>query len=690
MNTEYYRKAELFAWMPLTGFDKDLPDKGVTQLLDRTGFTLHGVNLFVFHSDIVNQHTGMDTVRTLPPDNCSYYANPYNEERCRQEWTNHDLRALAGELNKRGVECFISIMGVTLNNRFHDEWITDHPELMGMYRNNTWTINVLKRFANGTYYEDFFADKLCQVMLDYGFSGLHVADNFCPQGGTLANGDFSMDMVEQFIAYSGTVFPEDLLSRREDTRENINLRGDWIWENCRAEWITFFGWRWEMFWKKICGRLHAIGRKVFVLGMYCSDPFDTLYCKGVDLRKIVRSGVDYLMPNMAANGSSIARNRPWPYYQWANMMCLSDAFTNGARKLNMLGVKDAAEEWDMLHHAPTFLDRDISFLASYYRRTDKGIKRCLDGYNICLADGIYEEEWKWLRERFDIAFDKLPQKALAPTLVWSDAAFDNTLPAYIESRRWTLHKFIYELNWAGAHTGAIVRTEHITDACGDLFVPNFDLLSEAEKKQLAAYRGGAVIATAASASDFCPEQLSISCDIWFEDLYSPYKNYAFAFNLTLSEEKKKNILESLNEDDGSCGLSDPFHTAESNNTLREVMPYQKVSCGFVKALASLLKTPFAHILEATHPIIPMRMDDGAIRVYILNDDRLHYAEAKITTKQHIAKVSNVSKFPLLPVKFSDRDDFSFASSSEPGDMRTFRVLVPQGGLGIVDIYLREE
>jgi len=687
-NYNYFDKAELFAWMPLTGFDRDQPDKGVSALMERTQFTLHGVCLFLFHADFVHHHNGMDEVRVLAPDNCSYYANPYNEERRRQEWTNHDLRTLTAELEKRGTHTYFSIMGVDLHNRFHEEWIEGHPELRQNLRDFTGTLNVLKRFSDGTYYEDYFADKICEVMQDYGFTGMHVADFFCPQTGTIWQGDFSLDMMDQFTAHTGIRFPDEILRETEDTPENITRRGDWIWANCRAEWIEFFAWRWEKFWEKICSRLHAIGKKVFVLGMYCTDPFQTLYSKGVDLRRIVNAGVDYLMPNMAANGSSISRGRPWPYFQWASMIPLSDAYADGARKLNMLGVKDAAEEWDMLHHAPTFLDRDISYLPSSFRYTGEGLKRCLDGYNICLADGIYKDEWTWLRERFSIAFSTVPKKILTPTLVWSDAAHRNMLREYIRTRRWTLHKFLYELNWEGAMCGAVVRTEHLTDACGTLFVPNFDLLSEEEKRQIADYKGGGVICTASAEGDFSPEAYGIRPEITFEDTNTPFRNAVFAWGLNLTDTKE--ITACLAEEDPSPILEDPFGAKESTNTLREPMPFQKVSAGFVRALAVLLKASLTDILESTHPVIPMLLEDGAIRLYILNNDRLHYAPALITMKQKIDRVQNVSKFPLLPVKFSEDGTFHFTSQDYPGELRTFRVLVPQGGLGIVDVYLREE
>ena len=677
-------KPQNFAWMPLTGFDKDLPDKGVSIFLDRCDKKVDGVCLFAYHPDIINQHEGIEEERILPPDNCSYFANPYNEERRRQEWTNHDLKDLCSTLRKNNVDCFLSVMGSQLNDKFHHEFITDHPELKSCFRDGDWNLNVLKRFKDGSYYQDFFADKITQVMLDYGFTGLHVSDNFCPQPASLYWGDFSKDLLEQFCLDGGYTLPEEIMNAPEGTPTN-NLRADYIWKNFRVEWITFMGNRWARFWKKICDAVHGINGKVFVLGMYCTDPFTTLYTKGVDLRKIVSAGVDYIMPNMHANASLLLRSRPWRYYEWANMIPFTDAFTNGGKKINMLTVKDSAEEWDILHHAPTLLERDVYLLPCYTRYTDKGLKRCLDGFNICLADGLYEQEWEWLNQRTKIAFDELPKKVLSPTVVWSDNAFDNVLTEYVKTRRWTIHKTVYELNKLGAITGGIVRAEDVSDECGDLFVANFDLLSNEEKQKIASYKGGRVIATA-STKDFSAKDYN--CDLYFEDNNSPFGLCAFGFNLNGNFDNQE-IQELLKDGTIMDGVEDLQNVNEIINTLNQFMPFASVSVGFLKAVAKLLNHTVEQLFESTHPLIPMQMHNGRIRIYAINDDLLHYGKAIITFKKGIEKVENVSKFPLLPVKFSDKKVFGFTTQDYPGGKRTFRLLIPQGGVSIVDVYPEE-
>ena len=94
-------------------------------------------------------------------------------------------------------------------------------------------------------------------------------------------------------------------------------------------------------------------------------------------------------------------------------------------------------------------------------------------------------------------------------------------------------------------------------------------------------------------------------------------------------------------------------------------------------------------MESTHPVIPMRLEDGRVRLYVVNDDRLNYGQAVITMKHDVEKVCNVSRFPLLPVKFTDDGTFNFMSRDYPGQSRTFRVLIPPGGVSIVDVCYKQ-
>lgn len=53
-------KSNHFIGMPLIEFDRDKEEKGVSEYLSQMGFVPKGVSVFLFHSDIFNQHGGID------------------------------------------------------------------------------------------------------------------------------------------------------------------------------------------------------------------------------------------------------------------------------------------------------------------------------------------------------------------------------------------------------------------------------------------------------------------------------------------------------------------------------------------------------------------------------------------------------------------------------------------------------
>jgi len=671
--------SKTFIWMPMIGFDREQPDKGASMIVNRAGFTPDAIAAFLFHEDFVHQYEGMDHEYTLPPDMCSYYASARNEERERQDWTNYDVRTLNRELSKLGVKPLLGIMGVQLGNKWHHEWLYDHPEIRVERRTGSYGLNVLKRFNDGTYYEDFFADKLCEVLTAYDFGGLQVADNFCPLGGSLCNGDFSLDMAEQFTEHTGIEIPKF---------ETTDERATWIWSNLRAEWVRFYGWRWAKFWKKICDRLHAIGKIAMVLGMYCTDPFETLYIRGVDLKLLSEAGVDILMPNIVPTGLRMTGRDDY-YYKLMAMAPLTSAYAPKSESISLLGVKDATEEWDVLHHAPVLLERDIYNLSGYLTDTGNGLKRSLDGLIMCLGDGIYADEWKWLRERFEVGFYDVNEidDVLAPSVVWSDTAFDNTLEAYMNTRRWTLHKYFYEMENHGVKYASIIRTDNldINKKTGTLFVPNFDLMSEDEKKLIAAYRNGPVICTAVKDSvDFAA--YGIEPTVYFEDKFSTVPACAFVFNYT--PENLDETLALTEVDDGSENLDDPFNAPETQNTLEWTLKFSKVNEGFVQALADILKASANDMFICDTPINVIRMKDGRYRLYVYNMlDK--YLRAAVTACKPVKKVDVISKFPLLPVKFmaTPGERVGFIATESDGTQSSFSVRLAPRGVSIVDVTL---
>ncbi len=672
-------------WIPLIGFDREKPDKGVGELISRMGFIPEAVSVFLFHADIVHLHDGVDHIRHLPPDNCAYYGSPRNEERERQNWTNLDLKCLVEHLNKAGVKPLLGIMGVSTNSARHKEWYSDHRELLTRIINPagvaTYSLHVLKRFSDGTYYEDFFADKVCEVLSDYGFSGLHVADNFCPppQSG-ISTLDYSVDMTNQFLIDTDISLPEKLMKEIHcDSDEAIIHRRDYIWYNLRQQWIEFYVKRWNGFWKKICNRIHEIGKTVAVNNAWCSEPFEAVYRYGVDYKGLVEAGVDCLIPETLPNGCHMndRTDHPvWRYHQYMTMSMFMNIYTPKATYKCLLGVKDVTEEWDVLHHAAPLLERDVYTLSSFFRKNDKGeLERCMDGFMVCLGDGIHKDEWQWLKERFDIAFKEIPQEVLAPTVLWSDTAMNALLPEYISSRRFTPHKYCYELAKRGAIMVTAARVEDIHSLHGPLFIPNFDLMSPKEQIGVAEYKGGVVICTASAMKGFQPEAVGVTPDLYFVDPWAKYKESVFVFGM--KDIDKEAIINSLNIPDNSPEFPCAPMYMQDPITFRGDMVFTKVSEGFLQALAYIVSISSNIQFKAKKAsCLAMRMKDGRYRLHIVNDDLHRYIGAEITAPKAIKRIDVVSKYPVLPPKRIGAD--------------TFIGRVTPGGLSIFDVWLEGE
>jgi hypothetical protein len=699
--------SQTYIWTPLIGFDKNQSDKGVKEYYSNLSFKPDAISLFVFCPDIVHHHDGMEAERILPPDNCNYYGNVRNEIRDIQPWTNHDLRELVLGLNNHHAETYIGLMGVFVDrdpdspepyNIGHREWLFDHPELVGVYRNANFSLNVLKRFGDGSWYEDFFLEKVRKALRDYGFSGLHVADNFCPPGtsGTAQNGDFSDDMTEQFVSHTSLQLPDEIIApvKRND-RVGIQKRGNYIWQNHKQAWLEFLTWRWAAFWKKICDGLHEDGKKVIVNNAWCSEPFEAIYRYGVDYKKLYAAGVDCIAAETvptSVHSCGHDPNDPYRLYNFMTMPSFMKAFTPTGKVLCLNGVKDSTEEWSVITHLPSHVEREVYSLTNYFLQTENGLTRTMDGFLVCLGDGLTKDEWSWLRERHETGFAEIPEKVLSPTMIWSDQMVYDFLPDYIETKRWSAHQTIVEFAKRGGQIGAISPIENLANVSGPIFIPNIDLLKTEEIAMIAAYNRGAILCTSLVDRNF--KMPGSEADLYFEDPQADCKMCIWGFHL--GDFDYENITATLGEDDGSNDVEGDPREADEDLHFRKNLVYRKVSTGFIQACAKLIRACYDCELttEIENPFLPLRMKDGRIRLLLGNDNRVQYLLSSIKSKRAIKSAVSKSTFPALPAKMLDAEGRIIIPKAD-GSHRSITPFgciakIPPGGLTILDVELEEQ
>ncbi|MBR5507915.1 MAG: hypothetical protein IKV88_07720 [Clostridia bacterium] len=635
-------------WMPLIGFDREQADRGVGEYLESTGFIPSVMSVFIFHPDIINQHENMDKEFTLHPDFCSYFGAPRNEFRERQPWTNYELRDLAKNLSDKGIEAFVGVDGVYLENTRHYEWQSDHLELLSYGVNGRMKLNVLKRFKDGTYYEDFFVDKVVKCLTDYGFAGLHVSDCFCPPGYSISNGDFSADMLDQFASYSNVTYPDEIVARLGfDEQSDIEARQKYIWGTLRREWIDFYVWRWQKFWTKVSTALHAIGKKIMINNAWCADPFEALYRYGIDYRVFYESGADYIIAETVPTASELLDCRPYIFQQYMSHAQMMSVFNPDSNLHTLLGVRDCTEGWDAIHHIPTRLEKDMYYLASMYTLHNGKYQNSTDGYMITLGDGIVKAEWEWLKEREELAFGLKPEKIIASTVVWSDNAHYALLDEYINTRRPSTHKQYFEAQRCNASTGAAVRVEELHSVLGSIFVPNFDLFSDDEKAKILAFDKGMVVCTAPMG--YCSEN-NIKADVCFADCHGGYKLEAFVLGIEDKEKHIEKINEIMKESVApELEVGDPKHWTDHPFFLTQ-MPFNECSSAFYNALAYLLNNTSETLFNCETTLLPVLMKNGKYRVYVINHLN-NYKNYEVLCKKEVKSVECGGKFPVIPPRF---------------------------------------
>ena len=690
---EYTKNGKVIVWMNLLGFERNDADRGVKRFLETAGFKPDGICGLLCHPDFYLQHRGMEEEYVLPPDICAYWGVPRNLERERQEWTNYDLRELVANLKAEGIEFYGGVFGCYINSAFHKEWVEDHRELLKHGKGGKEnSIFVLKRFKDGSFFEDYFAEKMCKTLSDYGMAGAHFADRFCPPaGGMLHSLEFSTDFVDQFLTHGGLTLPEELMAKMGDDSDGaVAQRADYIYSNLRLDWISFNAWRWESFFRRICSAAHAKGKKILTLAMYCTDPFETLYCIGISLKRLVEAGVDYITANLLPTGCYIGGNddRPYFFHKYMALAPTTAAHLPKGHLISMLGVQDATEEWNAIYDRPVMHQRDMYTMTAYHLMDKDGISRCLDGFFLCLGDGLTRHDWEWEHTRLEAALSAKAVKMYSPMMLWSEKANEALLPEYISTRRWSAHKFLYELQKSGSFLGGTILPEAVDEFDGVIFAPNFDLLSP-EEQQALIHRQGAVLATAKP--DFNPSSVGAVASLCIDDPHSAYPMRAFLLNRTLSEEICSQVSALLSEDDGAPSLrGDLSQLPEPVYTLTETLVFQKVSRGFIMALGKLLSALDESPVRVDKPCILMGSADGAFRLYIFNDSEEKYHRAFVRTEREVADTRFVSAYPILPPKFMDAPSSDLHHIYKANAPRSsFQVKIQPGGVTIIDIYSKD-
>ena len=509
------RSLEKWIWMELIGFDNSLPDYGVKAYLDNCGFVPDGVSLLLTWIEFPMQHLGLDRERLLSPCECSYGAHPANAQRRRQNWTNFQLRDLIHTLQNYGIRVYLSFFNITdyvdeSGQRILGEFYKKHPYLSETNRFGKAIdkVHMLKKMADGSLFEDLFLEKVIKTLTDYGFDGIQIADGISSGRLSLQEGDYSDNMVQQFLEET----PLADVAPIAQGEEAMLARAAQIWQNHRGKWIEFHRRRWLQFYEKFADRLKKAGKEGIFNNAWTRDPFEALYRYGVDYRAIGKLGFRGCMPEDVSAGLAILsqedngylmtpRQREQIHYDFLANLMQSRAAMPQLRLIPLAGVHDMMEQWGVLEHMPTSMTRNVLCNLNTLFWNGKSYQPIEDGPWFCLGDCISQEQWTFIRNNWDLGEPPKNVRPAGPAWLWSDSLMDNELQAFIVRRQAPGCYLLPRLLQAGAPLHAIVRIEDLDTYAGDLVVPNPALLPEAEQKLLRNYNRGTVYTVGQTGAD---------------------------------------------------------------------------------------------------------------------------------------------------------------------------------------------
>ncbi len=475
-------------WIELIGFDRDAEDYGVEHFFEVTSSKIEGISLLFADVDFVNLHNGI-TGKKLRPGDCSYGAQDCSEERARQEWTDTDLKGLVTKLHEKGIKVTFAFFNMfCLGNSDSADFAMEHKELWDLNRegDKTKSINMLKHLSDGSLYEDFLFAQINRIISDYGFDGVHLADGISSFRPTVQNGDFSDDLVGQFLK----VFPDIKLSDKAEDKDAYIFRRKKIIEEHYYEYLTFLSDRWGAFYDKLYKQIK--GLVIFNQAWTC-NPFEALYRYGIDYGKIQSEKAYGMMledvfPNMPIyskrdNGwyESTEEDCVGYHYKSMLMQMSTKAYLPQTNLISLAPVKDTTEQWDAIRHNPMELSKNIIRRKNTYVYKN-GYTPCVSAPVFCLSNGIPKHDWEWIHKQFDDADRGAIKNVCGYTALFSKDSIYEELKRYIKDRAYSSFELQYQLLLSGLDIGCMAGISQISEFKTPVLVTNFSLLPPDEQR----------------------------------------------------------------------------------------------------------------------------------------------------------------------------------------------------------------
>lgn len=647
-------------WIELIGFDNTSEDLGVSSFLSRLAEAPEGVSLLFSHIDFINTFEETEEEYALRPCDCSYSGHLYSTERTRQVWTNLQLKRLVSELHKKEVKVVFSIFNFTAytgddENRVFTEFAVEHPELYGLNtdgKQHKSSIHILKKMKDGSFYEDYFLEKLRQVIDYYRFDGVQVADGISSSRPSIQNGDFSDDTVAQFCSWlreKGTEAPTEL-SVTGDIPTAYKRRRKYIIENMLFDFLCFSRDRWQAFYDKLYNVIDPEKYVIFINSFWTRDPFEAFYRYGIDYRSAYRKGVYALMveENSATYPTFSVESRGgfylpleksrYVHYEYYLMQMLLKAYVPGFKQIPLMPIGDTQEDWNAVHDASNELKRAI------FRRNNSRVYSggkwlpCAEAPFYCLSDGVAAHDW----DKLAILDSKQVLNDLKAPLGYALYYPDNIeseVERYIKTKDYGVHKLACELLSGGAQISTVVTAKDVASYELPILALFPEYYSEDDINALTSSKAPTVLISRRKA---------------YGDVLYEGQVVVSVRNLDVSVSDDTKLILKKAEGVRKCS---PSNYDVQGGIWTAPLKYNEWKRGFVKLLSETLNSflPLPRLVSGGKyecKLTAFEMKDGRLVLLVSNDDYYNVV-ARVVLNKKISSARSLTKYDGYKISFAE-------------------------------------
>ncbi len=650
-------------WIELIGFDNTAPDYGVEEFYAKLNGMPEGFSILFSHIDFINDFDKEKGEYELLSCDCSYAGHIHGGDRDRQAWTSLQLKGLIKELHKKNAKVIFSLFNffeyIDDNGELKQtNFCSQHKELICYDQNKQVyenSINILKRFKDGTYYEDYLFAKLKEVIDYYGFDGMQVADGISSNRPAIQKGDFSDDIVGQFVLWlkseNKDVDFSKLKVRCDDSVSLYKTRRKYILENLYFEFLCFQNARWKCFYDKMYQILEPEKYILFINSFWTRDPFEALYRYGIDYQVSYKEGVYALMVEEVSTTlpsqskecvggftNSLKMTR-YAHYEFFLMQMLLKAYIPQYKQIPLLPINDNQEQWNAINDVTNELKRAI------YRRNnctvfyDNKYVPCVDASLYCLCDGVSEHDWNFLENVNSLRVLEDIKGVVGYTLYYPKRHLFEDLKRYIETKDYGFYKLACMLLSKGTQIGSVITETDVANYKSPILVLFPEFLDDDEIRSLLNARATVV---------FVSKEKAIGNVLFEKDIIiSTNKNCLDISHATLSmleiPLKVKKCDQSFRDNHGGIWTAPLKYNEWSTTYLKRLG----------KVLNALIGCPILkNETDCECKITTFEKKNGNYLMIISNDE-YYKCNPKIVFDKKIKKVVSLTKYAGYKINFAE-------------------------------------